>query len=82
MEKMQMSESKPVPFDSLNSILVYLDTERRHYEDTKDDKRFDYVFGHAIKVREWLSSFDMRKPRIVIVIRDPDDTEDEPMGHS
>jgi hypothetical protein len=32
-----MAESKPVPIDSLNSILVYLDIERRSYEDHKDD---------------------------------------------
>ena len=32
-----MAESKPVPFDSLNNILAYLDSERRHYEDDKND---------------------------------------------
>jgi hypothetical protein len=75
---MQMAESKPVPFESLNSILAYLDTEHRDYQDAKDDKQFDFVFMHAIKVRDWLSSFDMSKPGLVIVIRDPDDTETDP----
>jgi hypothetical protein len=50
-----MAESQPVPIDSLNSILVYLDIERRSYEDHKDDRQFDHVFRHATKVREWLS---------------------------
>jgi hypothetical protein len=58
---MQMAESQPVPIDSLNSILVYLDIERRSYEDHKDDRQFDHVFRHATKVREWLSSLDMSK---------------------
>jgi hypothetical protein len=79
---MQMAESKPVPFDSLNNILAYLDSERRHYEDDKNDKQFDRVFGHAAKVRDWLSSFDMSKPGLVVVIRDPDNTETDPGGHS
>jgi hypothetical protein len=81
-EGMQMAESKPVPIDSLNSILAYLDIERRCYEDNKDDKQFDRVFGHATKVREWLSSLDMSKPGLVVVIREPDDTEIDPTGHS
>jgi hypothetical protein len=79
---MQMAESKPVPFDSLNNILAYLDSERRHYEDDKNDKQFDRVFGHAAKVRDRVSSFDMSKPGLVVVIRDPDDTETDPGGHS
>jgi hypothetical protein len=79
---MQMAESKPVPIDSLNSILAYLDIERRSYEDHKDDRQFDRVFGHAAKVREWLSSLDMSKPGLVVVIREPDDTEIDPTGHS
>jgi len=61
---------------------LYLDSERRHYEDDKNDKQFDRVFGHAAKVRDWLSSFDMSKPGLVVVIRDPDDTETDPGGHS
>jgi hypothetical protein len=81
-EKMQMAESQPVPIDSLNSILVYLDIERRSYEDHKDDRQFDHVFRHATKVREWLSSLDMSKPGLVVVIREPDDTEIDPSGHS
>src|SRR5258707_7156145 len=81
-EGMQMAESKPVPIDSLNSILVYLDIERRTYEDHKDDRQFDHVFRHATKVREWLSSLDMSKPGLVVVIREPDDTEIDPTGHS
>jgi hypothetical protein len=79
---MQMAESQPVPIDSLNSILVYLDIERRSYEDHKDDRQFDHVFRHATKVREWLSSLDMSKPGLVVVIREPDDTEIDPSGHS
>jgi hypothetical protein len=74
---MQMAESKPVPFESLNSILAYLDTQRRLYEDA-EDKQFDSVFKHAAEVREWLSSLDMSKPGLVIVIRDPDGTETDP----
>jgi hypothetical protein len=81
-EGMQMAESKPVPIDSLNSILAYLDIEHRCYEDNKDDKQFDRVFWHANKVREWLSSLDMSKPGLVVVIREPDDTEIDPTGHS
>src|SRR6266480_3074149 len=79
---MQMAESQPVPTDSLNSILVYLDIERRSYEDHKDDRQFDHVFRHATKVREWLSSLAMSKPGLVVVIREPDDTEIDPSGHS
>ncbi len=33
-------------------------------------------------VREWLSSLDMSKPGLVVVIREPDDTEIDPSGHS
>jgi hypothetical protein len=79
---MQMAESKPVPIDSLNSILAYLDIERRCYEDNKDDKQFDRVFGHATKVSEWLSSLDMTRPGLIIVVRDPDGTEIDPTGHA
>ena len=57
-----------MPFDALNGILAYLDMERRSYEDAKDDKQFDHVFGDAAKVREWLSSFDI-KPGLVIAVR-------------
>ena len=57
-----------MPFDALNGILAYLDVERRSYEDAKDDKQFDHVFGDAAKVREWLSSFDI-KPGLVIAVR-------------
>jgi len=78
---MQMAESKPVPFDSLNNILAYLDTQRRLYEDA-DDKQFDHVFRHAAKVRDWLSSLDMNKPGLVVVFRDPDGTETDPGSHS
>jgi hypothetical protein len=51
-------------------------------EDRKDDRQFDRVFGHATKVSEWLSSLDMSKPGLIIVIREPDDTEIDPTGHS
>jgi hypothetical protein len=78
---MQMAESIPVPFDSLNSILAYLDTQRRLYEDA-DDKQFDHVFRHAGKVRDWLSSLDMSKPGFLVVFRDPDGTETDPGSHS
>jgi hypothetical protein len=44
----------------------------------KNDKRFDRVFEHAAKVRDWLSSLDMSKPGLEVVIRDPDD----PTGHA
>ena len=72
-----------MPFDALNGILAYLDMERRSYEDAKDDKQFDHVFGDAAKVREWLSSFDI-KPGLVIVIRGEDGKEISriPIGQS
>jgi hypothetical protein len=69
-----MTEPKAVPIDSLNSILAYLDTERRCYEEANDDKQFDYVFWHVAKVRDWLSSFDI-KPGVTIVIRDAEGKE-------
>jgi hypothetical protein len=72
-----MAESKPVPFESLNSILTYLDTQRRLYEDA--DEQLNHVLKHAAQVREWLSSLDMSKPGLrVVVIRDFDDTETDP----
>src|SRR5260221_10416541 len=58
-----MAESKPVPIDSLNSILAYLDIERRSYEDHKDDRQFYRVFGHTNKLREWLSAKSRRPGR-------------------
>jgi hypothetical protein len=73
---MQMAESKPVPFESLNSILTYLDSRRRLYEDA--DEQLNHVLKHAAQVREWLSSLDMSKPGLRVVIRDFDDTETDP----
>jgi hypothetical protein len=73
---MQMAEPKPVPFDALHSILVYLETERMHYEDTKDKRRLDYVYGHAATVRDWLSSVAPKQgPGVIINVVDKKDTE-------
>jgi hypothetical protein len=66
-----MTVSTP-PLDSLHSVLVYLETERRHYEETEDVKRHDHVYHHAAKVREWLSSVHHEKPGITIVAENPD----------
>jgi hypothetical protein len=51
----------PMPIDSLNSILVYLDTERRSLEEANDPKQLDPVFEHAAEVRAWLRSLPFPK---------------------
>jgi hypothetical protein len=49
-------------------FLVYLEHERMHYEETKDDKRHDHVYTAVAEVRKWLSSVDRRKPGLEVVI--------------
>jgi hypothetical protein len=56
---MQMVEPRLVPTDSINFILVHLETERSYYEAAESDKQFDKVFRHAARVRDWLSSTDL-----------------------
>jgi hypothetical protein len=68
-----MIDLKDVPVDSIHKMLVHLEHERLHYEETKDDKRWDYVYGAAATVREWLSSIDKRQPGLVVVIEPPGD---------
>jgi hypothetical protein len=55
-----MIESAPIPTDSISFILAHLETERSYYEAAESDKQFDKVFRHAARVREWLSSIDIK----------------------
>ncbi len=55
-----MAESAPMPIDSICLILAHLETERSYYEAAESDKQFDKVFRHAARLREWLSSIDLK----------------------
>lgn len=57
-----------VPMESLHAIFVHLECEQRQYEETNDPRRFDHVFGHVAKAREWLSSIDKSEPGLEIRI--------------
>ena len=70
-----MTDSTPLPLDSLHRVLVYIETELVLHEETKSTKRFDRVYEDATKVREWLSSVDKREPGLTIVIHNTDGTE-------
>jgi hypothetical protein len=53
-----MDQPGPLPRDSLHCVLAYLETERTLHEVADDDRRFDDVYEHAGKLREWLSAVD------------------------
>ena len=61
-----MIESAPIPTDSISFILAHLETERSYYEAAESDKQFDEVFRHAARVREWLSSIDLKSAHLGI----------------
>jgi hypothetical protein len=62
MKETQMVDRKHIPpdfpFEALNGILAYLDSEFRHYEEN-DPKRLDPVYRQAAEVRDWLSDLDI-----------------------
>jgi hypothetical protein len=53
-----MADPAPPPLDSLHCVLVHLETELKLHEEANDDRRFDDVYEHAGKLREWLSDVD------------------------
>jgi hypothetical protein len=58
----RMTEPGPLPRESLHCVLAHLETERMLHEKEDDDKRFDAVYEHASKLREWLSGVDDDEP--------------------
>jgi hypothetical protein len=65
-----MADLAPLPLDSLHCVLAYLETERTLHEEANDDRRFDAVYAHAGKLREWLS--DVEEPSSAIVVENAD----------
>jgi hypothetical protein len=61
-----MIESATIPTDSDSFILAHLETERSYYEAAESDKQFDEVVRHAARVREWLSSIDLKSAHLSI----------------
>jgi hypothetical protein len=68
-----MAEPTPLPLDSLHCVLAYLETEGTLREEANDDRRFDAVYAHADKLREWLS--DIEEPGNAIVVENADAAE-------
>ena len=53
-----MAYPASLPLDSLHRVIVYLETEQMCHEEANDDRRFDAVYKHARRLREWLSDVD------------------------
>jgi hypothetical protein len=52
-----MTDPAALPLDSLHCVLAHLEAERKLREEA-NDRRFDDVYEHADKVREWLSDVE------------------------
>jgi hypothetical protein len=50
-----MADHAPLPMNSLHCVLAHLEVGRKLHEEANDDRRFDDVYEHAGKLREWLS---------------------------
>jgi hypothetical protein len=68
-----MADLAPLPLDSLHCVLACLETERTLHEKANDDRRFDAVYQHTGKLREWLS--DIEEPENAIVAENADAAE-------
>jgi hypothetical protein len=70
-----MADTALLPLDSLNCVLGYLETELTLHEKANDDRRFDAVFEHASRLREWLSGFDDGETDAAILAENADGAE-------
>jgi hypothetical protein len=61
-----MADPAPLPLDSLHCVLAHLETERKLHEEANDDRRFDAVYEHAGKLREWLSDVDELRGAVAV----------------
>jgi len=70
-----MADPALPPLDSLHCVLTHLETERTRHEEADDDRRFDAVYEHAGKLREWLSDVGDEEPRGAILVESADGAE-------